>query len=53
MALVGVECVRAGAEPCVADADGNLGRSNVGKDNFGTKNRGSGNIGTLIKCHIV
>ncbi|KAG7672152.1 hypothetical protein Ndes2526B_g06866 [Nannochloris sp. 'desiccata'] len=45
MALVGVECVRAGAKRCTADSNGNLGRGNIGKDNFGTKNRGRGNIG--------
>jgi hypothetical protein len=45
--LIGVECIRAGAQRCVADRNGNIGRANVGKDNFGTRNRGRGNIGTL------
>lgn len=51
MALVGVECVRAGAKRCTADSNGNLGRGNIGKDNFGTKNRGRGNIGTFTPCN--
>eukprot|EP00887_Chlorella_sp_A99_P001055 scaffold14.g1055.t1 len=47
-ALVGIECLPAGAEPCQPDTNGNIGIANRGYNNWGVRNSGRDNIG--ITC---